>query len=105
VIGYDVVHNQLPALAFVQDYANVFAFPNSTLAMLQNMSDTCNYTNYVAAHATYPPKGLLPVPNGRTEAVHGCDIYDKILDLVRPLRVCGGRELTACTGARYQPRV
>jgi hypothetical protein len=47
--------------------------------MLQDMSDACNYTHYAETYGTYPPKGPLPLPGGRTSATDECDIYIAIL--------------------------
>ena len=40
----------------------------------------CGYTNYSAEYATYPPKGLLPLPGNSTTAVEGCSLWNEIFD-------------------------
>jgi carboxypeptidase D len=64
----------------VHEHASVFSFPNSTLATLDAAAAKCNYTEYAATHATYPPKGPLPLPNGSARTAKGCDVYDQIFD-------------------------
>ena len=43
----------------------MFPFNSSFWAQLQNISDSCGYTDYLD-EVTYPPKGLLPLPAGAT---------------------------------------
>jgi carboxypeptidase D len=38
------------------------------MAQLQKRSDVCGFTDYSEKHATYPPKGKLPLPS---QAYHG----------------------------------
>lgn len=49
----------------VQAHKDLFPFNASFYAQLQNISDTCGYTDYLD-HVTYPPKGQLPLPVGAT---------------------------------------
>jgi carboxypeptidase D len=79
-LSYGVVQEQIPALRFAQANANLFPFTNATWAKLQNISDTCNFTDYFDKYVTYPPKGLLPLPNGTPRAPRSCDIWDFIAD-------------------------
>lgn len=57
------------------------------MAQLDKVAATCGYTGYIEKFATYPPKGLLPLPGKSTEADRGCDVWDMIFDaalLVNP---------------------
>jgi carboxypeptidase D len=60
----------------------VFPFNSSYWEYLQNVSDTCGYTNYSANHVTYPPAGQLPFPKGANQTTgrinYTCDIWDMI---------------------------
>ena len=60
---------------------NLFPFNSSFMATLQNISDSCGYTDYLDKFVTYPPAGQLPLPNG-TDAtfspVPSCMIHDLI---------------------------
>ncbi|KAK0490289.1 Alpha/Beta hydrolase protein [Armillaria novae-zelandiae] len=80
VIGWDVVQEQIPAVDFVHKYEGVFAFTKDFLSELDAKAAACNYTGYVERFATYPPKGLLPLPGRSTEADRGCDLWDTIFD-------------------------
>jgi carboxypeptidase D len=77
-LSYGVVQEQIPALRFAQANSNLFPFTNATWTMLQNMSDTCNYTDYFDKYVTYPPAGLLPLPGGTARTSRYCDIWDTI---------------------------
>ncbi|KAF9460967.1 alpha/beta-hydrolase [Collybia nuda] len=80
VLGWDVVQEQIPAVAFVHKYEHVFAFNQTFMKQLDQLAITCNYTGYIEKHATYPPKGLLPLPGRSTSAERGCDLWDVIFD-------------------------
>ena len=59
------------------------------MAQLQNISDTCGYTDYVSKYLTYPPKDLLPFPAGvnpnTTEPTPHCDIFGLIYNEISML--------------------
>ncbi|KAH9061995.1 alpha/beta-hydrolase [Lactarius vividus] len=87
VISWWVVHRQIPAVDFVHKYENVFAFNHTFLAQLDSVAATCNYSDYMAKHVTYPPRGLLPLPAASTDLDPACDVWDMIFDaalLVNP---------------------
>lgn len=56
------------------------------MAQLQNISDTCGFTDYLD-FVTYPPAGQLPFPagviNGTTSLERSCGIWDMIIDAVQ----------------------
>ncbi|KAI0035196.1 alpha/beta-hydrolase [Vararia minispora EC-137] len=78
VLGQDVAQSQIPALPFVQKYANVFSFDANFMSQLQTISDECGYTGYLEKFVTYPPTGILPLPNGTNS--RRCDIWDTIFN-------------------------
>jgi carboxypeptidase D len=84
-LSYGVVQEQIPALRFAQANANVFPFTNATWTALQNISDTCGYTDYLDKYVTYPPQGLLPLPRNTSRVTRDCDIFDSIIDEVYQL--------------------
>ena len=49
----------------MQANKNVFPFNSTFWAQLQNISDSCGYTDYLDS-VTYPPTGQLPLPAGAT---------------------------------------
>ena len=48
----------------VQANRNVFPLNSTFMAQLQNISDSCGYTDYFDKYVTYPPTGPLPLPAG-----------------------------------------
>jgi carboxypeptidase D len=101
-LSYGVVQQEIPALRFAQvgDVArsvsclivltniwqankNLFPFNSSFWNSLQNISDTCGYTDYLDKFVTYPPKGHLPFPAGVVNGTFGsvtasCRIHSPI---------------------------
>ncbi|KAK7045654.1 hypothetical protein VNI00_007487 [Paramarasmius palmivorus] len=70
-LSYGVVQQEIPALRFAQANANVFPFNSSFWDQLQNISDSCGYTDYLDKFVTYPPAGQLPFPAGVVEGTLG----------------------------------
>jgi carboxypeptidase D len=62
----------------------VFPFNSTFWTYLQNVSDTCGYTNYSAQHVKYPPAGQLPFPSAANQTTgrvpYSCDIWDMIAE-------------------------
>ncbi|PWN32653.1 alpha/beta-hydrolase, partial [Meira miltonrushii] len=48
---------------FAKKNQKVLNFTNQDLASVKNESDTCNLTNFIHDHLTYPPMGRLPTPD------------------------------------------
>ncbi|KAI0825257.1 alpha/beta-hydrolase [Trametes gibbosa] len=65
-LSWGLVQQEIPALRFAQANKNVFPFTSSFWAQLQNISDSCGYTDYLDKFVTYPPAGQLPLPAGAT---------------------------------------
>ncbi|KAG7090999.1 hypothetical protein E1B28_010066 [Marasmius oreades] len=63
-LTYGVISQEIPALRFAKANANVFPFNSSFWEQLQNISDSCGYTDYLDKFVKYPPKGQLPFPAG-----------------------------------------
>lgn len=98
-LSYNVVQQEIPALRFAQvgprilyrslhpltirpqANKNLFPFNSTFMAQLQNISDTCGYTDYLDDFVTYPPAGQLPLPNGTAgtfSVVPSCRIHSPI---------------------------
>ena len=72
----------------LQANENVFPFNSTVRAQLQNVSDSCGFTDYLD-HVTYPPTGLLPLPrgafldpDGSVDYGEDCEINGLIQELV-----------------------
>ncbi|KAH9061992.1 alpha/beta-hydrolase [Lactarius vividus] len=87
VLGWYVVQGEIPAVDFVHKYENVFAFNQTFLAQLDSIATTCNYSDYMTKHVTYPPHGPLPLPGGSPDIDPACDVWYAIFNaalLVNP---------------------
>ena len=65
-LSWGLVQQEIPALRFAQSHKDLFPFNASFYAQLQNISDSCGYTDYLDKFVTYPPAGQLPLPAGAT---------------------------------------
>ena len=64
----------------MQANRNLFPFNSSFWAQLQQISDTCGYTDYLDKFVTYPPAGQLPLvgTNGTFSVTRDCRIHSPI---------------------------
>lgn len=65
-LSWGLVQQEIPALRFALAHKDLFPFNASFYAQLQNISDSCGFTDYLDNFVTYPPKGQLPLPVGAT---------------------------------------
>ncbi|KAL5520959.1 hypothetical protein ACEPAF_2962 [Sanghuangporus sanghuang] len=87
-LTYGILQQDVPALRFVQSHPDLFPFNSSFMATLQNISDTCGYTDYLDQFVTYPPVGQLPLPNGTQggfSAVASCRVHSPIQRAIQVL--------------------
>ncbi|KAF8895695.1 alpha/beta-hydrolase [Gymnopilus junonius] len=79
-LSYGVVQQEIPALRFAQANRNLFPFNSSFWAELQQISDSCGYTDYLDKFVTYPPAGQLPLvgTNGTFSVTRDCRIHSPI---------------------------
>ncbi|KAL6304126.1 Alpha/Beta hydrolase protein [Sparassis latifolia] len=79
-ISWDVVQEEIPAVAFVNKYLNVFSFNQTFMDQLNAQAAQCGYTDYYEKYVTYPPTSLLPLPGDSVEFDPGCDVWDEIFN-------------------------
>ncbi|KAF9049928.1 indole-3-glycerol phosphate synthase-domain-containing protein [Panaeolus papilionaceus] len=79
-LTYGAVQQEIPALRFAQANKNLFPFNSTFWGQLQQISDTCGYTNYLDKYVTYPPAGPLPLvgTNGTFTTTSSCRIHSPI---------------------------
>ncbi|CAL8577504.1 hypothetical protein XPA_003329 [Xanthoria parietina] len=56
----DAVQEQIPAVAFVDANANLFALNQSFTDSIHSRAASCNYTSFLSTYLTFPPPGPLP---------------------------------------------
>ncbi|PPQ62919.1 hypothetical protein CVT24_006159 [Panaeolus cyanescens] len=79
-LTYGAVQQEIPALRFAQANKNLFPFNSTFWAQLQQISDSCGYTDYLGKFVTYPPAGPLPLvgTNGTFTTTANCRIHSPI---------------------------
>ncbi|KAI9755281.1 MAG: hypothetical protein M4579_004346 [Chaenotheca gracillima] len=82
----DTVQEQIPAVAYVDYFAPLFAFNESFMADIHNRSEFCNYTSFLNDYLVFPPNG--PLPNPPNASVEGCDLWDDILTAALDINPC-----------------
>ncbi len=97
-LTYGVVQQEIPALRFARANENLFPFNSTFWDQLQEISDTCGYTDYLDKFVTYPPAGQLPFPAGVVEGTFGtvsagCRMHSPIQ---RAVGVCVCRRFYRC---------
>ena len=53
-------------------------YSQTFLAHLDSVAAECNYADCMEKYLTYPPKGLLPLPNTSNDP--DCDVQDEIFN-------------------------
>ncbi|QRV94665.1 Serine carboxypeptidase [Ceratobasidium sp. AG-Ba] len=74
-VSYDLVTQEIPTLTFAEKWQHVLALNSTFMAQLKKNGDVCGYTDYYKKYATYPPKGILPLPK---------QAYDGTPDNIKP---------------------
>ena len=88
--SYNVVQEDIPAVAFVDYWANVFNLNQTFMADIHNRSKVCGYTDFMEtylAESAFPPKGLLPSPPNVDYTNPECNLWNDIFSaasLVNP---------------------
>lgn len=90
--SYDVIQEQVPAVAFVDYWGGLFPFNDTFKAKIHEMSKTCGYDKYMEEYLTFPPLGPFPVDlpgtdeNGTT--TEECDVFSSIFYEILVLNPC-----------------
>ncbi|KAL8817509.1 MAG: hypothetical protein Q9223_003672 [Gallowayella weberi] len=82
----DTVQEQIPAVAFVNANANLFALNASFTADIQSRAASCGYTSFLETYLTFPPPGPLPGPPN--SSIEGCDVFNDIFNAVSLINPC-----------------
>lgn len=94
VINYDVVTEQIPAVAFVEAHANLHPFNASFRASLHAKAKSCGYTDFLSQYLVYPPKpggfpATLPGTGpGGVSVTSNCDVWLDIINGALDINPC-----------------
>jgi carboxypeptidase D len=77
---------------FITYWEGLHPFNDTFRATLQNMSDSCGYTDFVSKYLTFPPPGPFPVKLPGTDednqTTDDCDIFDAIYNEIMYINPC-----------------
>lgn len=75
---FDYVQQEVPAVPFVLNNANLFNFNQSFLNELEALHKKCGYEEYIGEYLTFPPPGNQPVEFFNYTSQASCDVFDLI---------------------------
>lgn len=85
------ITEQVPTRAFVDWNHNDFPFNDTFSSMINNMSSSCGYDDFLANGLTFPPKGPFgPQPGALADGTvrDGCDIFGDVANAITELNPC-----------------
>ncbi|SLM33597.1 carboxypeptidase d [Lasallia pustulata] len=82
------VQEQIPAVAFVEYWDNLFSLNATFMANLTSQADACGYTAFLNDYLVFPPNGTLPTPPNVDGDVPGCDLWDAIYYAASEINPC-----------------
>ncbi|KAI5776917.1 putative pheromone processing carboxypeptidase [Geopyxis carbonaria] len=87
-LTYDVIQQQIPAVPFVQHWAELFNLNDTTMAKLQSAHESCGYADYLAENLVFPPPtdGFRTPPQLETSA--SCKLWETIFEAVLYTNPC-----------------
>ncbi|KAA8647348.1 hypothetical protein EYZ11_012953 [Aspergillus tanneri] len=85
---FDYVQEEVPAVPFVQENANLFNFNASFMEKLESLHKSCGYADYMDQYLVFPPPKVQPprLFNATSEA--DCDVFAMIGDEVLRTNPC-----------------
>ncbi|KZF19080.1 alpha/beta-hydrolase [Xylona heveae TC161] len=86
-ISSDVVTEEIPAVAFVDNWPGLFSLNSTFMDDIHDRADACGYTSFLNEYLVYPPKGPLPSPPNNTVTA-SCDLWDDIYYAASEINPC-----------------
>lgn len=85
---FDYVQEEVPAVPFVQQNANLFNFNETFMAELESLHKECGYQEYIDKYLVFPAKEVQPPKmfNWTTDAK--CDVFDMINNAALNVNPC-----------------
>ncbi|KJK67289.1 Serine carboxypeptidase [Aspergillus parasiticus SU-1] len=75
---HDYIQEEVPAVPFVQQNANLFNFNSSFMSELEKLHDSCGYKDYLDEYLVFPPAGVQPQKFFNYTSDADCDVFDLI---------------------------
>ncbi|KAI1342502.1 carboxypeptidase [Xylariaceae sp. FL0016] len=83
-IAGDGVLIEAPAVTHLNNYANVFALNESTMASVNQKAEDCGYFAWMEEALTFPPAGKFTSPNNSRD----CDVWDDVVEAAIYVNPC-----------------
>jgi carboxypeptidase D len=77
-VAQDFLLEDVPAVAYVDEFAKLFNFNQTFMADLHERADKCGYTDYMEKYLTFPPVSKLPTLNTSDD----CHLWNDIFEAV-----------------------
>ena len=61
-LASSLLTQQVPAVAFVNHWKDLFGLNDTTMALLNSKAETCGYSAMLDQYLQYPPTGPFPNP-------------------------------------------
>ncbi|KAK7887936.1 hypothetical protein LTR67_009330 [Exophiala xenobiotica] len=98
ILGDEAVTTNAPVADFVMANKNLFPFDDDTIALMNNISETCGFKDMMKQSETFPPIGAIAVPEilevmqGGTSSSYlnnsDCNLFDQIVELATEMNPC-----------------
>jgi len=75
---FDYVQEEVPAVPYVLENANLFNFNQSFMDQLQALHQSCGYADYIDRFLQFPPPGPQPPVYFNFTSEAACDVFDLI---------------------------
>jgi carboxypeptidase D len=76
---FDYVQEQVPAVPFIVENANLFNLDESFMAEMQNLHTSCGYKGYIDKYLVFPASGIQPQKQFNDAS---CDVFGMITTTV-----------------------
>lgn len=88
--SFDFVQEELYAVPFVQQNANLFNFNKTFMAQLEKLHQSCGYADYIDKYFQFPPAGMQPAEyfNYSSPKNLSCDVFDLINEVALGVNPC-----------------
>ncbi|KAG9075683.1 hypothetical protein FS749_012628, partial [Ceratobasidium sp. UAMH 11750] len=92
-----IVSEEAPTARFAKKNQEILGLNDAFVTELQELSVSCGYQKIIDA-ATYPPKGMIPLPNGNKDIIESeCRLWDQFYQAAWEANHCfnmGGTRVT-----------
>ncbi|KAG9090428.1 hypothetical protein FS749_000535 [Ceratobasidium sp. UAMH 11750] len=87
-----IVSEEVPTAQFARKNWQLLGLSRTFVIGLRKRSEWCGYQDIIDA-ATYPPKGMIPLPNGNKDITESkCRLWDEFYQAVRKANPCFNME-------------